>query len=155
MQEKIDGTNPPDKDDFREGNTVTVKAEPQEINEKCLATSLGFCVPLLALIPIGLATQVEVPGLSSMIGDVNAQLQAANTQIQEQLGLFNPEVAVQVDAINKQLAQYGTDLGTVAGALSLIAAGILAGTIIYDACAPEGEQSSVNELRLQGSSGKT
>lgn len=38
----------------------------------------------------------------------------------------------------KQLAQYGTDLGTVAGALALIAAGILAGTIIYDACAPEG-----------------
>ena len=89
-----------------------------------------------------------------MVGDVNAQLQNANTQMQQQLGLFNPEVAVQVDAINQQLAQYGTDLGTVAGALALIAAGILAGTIIYDACAPEGSQSSVNELRLEGSSGK-
>ena len=83
-----------------------------------------------------------------MVGDVNAQLQ-------QQIGLFNPEVAVQVDAINQQLAQYGTDLGTVAGALALIAAGILAGTVIYDACAPEGSQSSVNELRLEGSSGKT
>lgn len=134
---------------------MTVKAEPQEINEKCLATSLGFGVPLLALIPVGLATQVELPGLSSMIGDVNAQLQAANTQIQEQLGLFNPEVAVQVGAINKQLAQYGTDLGTVAVALSLIAAGILAGTIIYDNCSPEGATSSVQDLRLEGSSGKT
>lgn len=90
-----------------------------------------------------------------MVGDVNAQLQNVNTQMQQQLGLFNPEVAVQVDAINKQLAQYGTDLGTVAGALALIAAGILAGTIIYDACAPEGSQSSVNDLRLEGSSGKT
>jgi len=70
-----------------------------------------------------------------MVGDVNAQLQNVNTQMQQQLGLFNPEVAVQVDAINKQLAQYGT--------------------IIYDACAPEGSQSSVNELRLEGSSGKT
>ena len=90
-----------------------------------------------------------------MVGDVNAQLQNANTQMQQQLGLFNPEVAVQVDAINQQLAQYGTDLGTVAGALALIAAGILAGTIIYDACAPEGSQSSVNDLRLEGSSGKT
>lgn len=90
-----------------------------------------------------------------MVGDVNAQLQNVNTQMQQQLGLFNPEIAVQVDAINKQLAQYGTDLGSVAGALALIAAGILAGTIIYDACAPEGSQSAVNELRLQGSSGKT
>ena len=130
-------------------------AEPREVNEKCLATSLGFGLPLLALIPVGLATQVELPGLSSMVGDVNAQLQNANTQLQQQIGLFNPEVAVQVDAINQQLAQYGTDLGTVAGALALIAAGILAGTIIYDACAPEGSQSSVNELRLEGSSGKT
>ncbi|OAA15911.1 hypothetical protein Caferm_04455 [Corynebacterium afermentans subsp. afermentans] len=130
-------------------------AEPREVNEKCLATSLGFGLPLLALIPVGLATQVELPGLSNMVGDVNAQLQNVNTQMQQQLGLFNPEVAVQVDAINKQLAQYGTDFGTVAGALALIAAGILAGTIIYDACAPEGSQSSVNELRLEGSSGKT
>ena len=130
-------------------------AEPREVNEKCLATSLGFGLPLLALIPVGLATQMEIPGLSNMVGDVNAQLQNANTQLQQQLGLFNPEVAVQVDAINQQLAQYGTDLGTVAGALALIAAGILAGTIIYDACAPEGSQSSVNELRLEGSSGKT
>ncbi|MHC2849587.1 hypothetical protein ACUXOC_001038 [Corynebacterium mucifaciens] len=30
-----------------------------------------------------------------------------------------------MDAINKQLAQYGTDLGTVAATLALIAAGIL------------------------------
>ena len=58
-----------------------------------------------------------------MVGDVNAQLQNVNTQMRQQLGLFNPEVAVQVDAINKQLAQYGTDFGTVAGALALIAAG--------------------------------
>lgn len=130
-------------------------AESREVNEKCLATSLGFGLPLLALIPVGLATQVELPGLSNLVGDVNAQLQNANTQLQQQIGLFNPEVAVQVDTINQQLAQYGTDLGTVAGALALIAAGILAGTIIYDACAPEGSQSSVNELRLEGSSGKT
>ena len=75
-----------------------------------------------------------------MVGDVNAQLQNVNTHMQ-QLGLFTPEVAVQVDAINKQLAQYGTDLGTVAGVLALIAAGILAGTIIYDACAPEGSRA--------------
>ena len=69
-----------------------------------------------------------------MVGDVNAELQ-------QQIGLFNPEVAVQVDAINQQLAQYGTDFGTVAGALALIAAGILAGTVIYDACAPEGSRA--------------
>ena len=121
---------------------------------KCVATSLGFGLPLLALIPLGLASQMEIPGLSNVVADANAQLQAANTQIQQQLGLFNPEIAAQVDAANKQLAQFGADLGTVAAGLALIAAGILAGTLIYDNCSPEGG-SSVKDLELKGSSGKT
>ena len=121
---------------------------------KCVATSLGFGLPLLALIPLGLATQMEIPGLSNVVADANAQLQAANTQIQQQLGLFNPEIAAQVDAANRQLAQFGADLGTVAAGLALIAAGILAGTLIYDNCSPEGG-SSVKDLELKGSSGNT
>ena len=121
---------------------------------KCVATSLGFGLPLLALIPLGLASQMEIPGLSSVVADANAQLQAANTRIQQQLGLFNPEIAAQVDAANRQLAQFGADLGTVAAGLALIAAGILAGTLIYDNCSPEGG-SSVKDLELKGSSGKT
>ena len=78
-----------------------------------------------------------------------------NTQIQQQAGLFNPEVAVRVDEINKQLGQFGMNVGTLAGGLALLAAGILAGTIIYDNCAPEGATSSVLDLRLEGSSGNT
>jgi len=121
---------------------------------KCVATSLGFGLPLLALIPLGLATQMEIPGLSDVVADANAQLQAANTQIQQQLGLFNPEIAAQVDAANQQLAQFDADLGTVAAGIALIAAGILAGTLIYDDCSPNGG-SSVKDLELKGSSGKT
>ncbi|MGV0372908.1 hypothetical protein ACUY2A_05910, partial [Corynebacterium pilbarense] len=121
---------------------------------KCVATSVGFGLPLLALIPLGLATQMEIPGLSNVVADANAQLQAANTQIQQQLGLFNPEIAAQVDAANRQLAQFGADLGTVAAGIALIAAGILAGTLIYDNCSPNGG-SSVKDLELKGSSGKT
>ncbi|RUQ12203.1 hypothetical protein D8M31_08170, partial [Corynebacterium genitalium] len=122
---------------------------------KCVATSLGFGLPLLALIPLGLASQMEIPGLSNVVADANAQLQAANTQIQQQLGLFNPEIAAQVDAANKQLAQFGADLGAVAAGLALISAGILAGTLIYDNCSPNGGGSSVKDLELKGSSGKT
>ena len=122
---------------------------------KCVATSLGFGLPLLALIPLGLATQMEIPGLSNVVADANAQLQAANTRIQQQLGLFNPEIAAQVDAANKQLAQFGAGLGTVAAGIALIAAGILAGTLIYDNCSPNGGGSSVKDLELKGSSGKT
>ena len=122
---------------------------------KCAATAVGFGLPLLALIPLGLATQMEIPGLSDFVAQANAQVQAANTQIQQQLGLFNPQIAVQVDAVNKQLAQFGTDAATVAGGLALIAAGILAGTILYNNCSPNGGGSSVTDLRLEGSSGNT
>ena len=121
---------------------------------KCAATAVGFGLPLLALIPIGLATQMQIPGLSDFAAQANAQIQAANTQIQQQAGLFNPQLAAQVDAVNQQLGKFGADLGTVAGGLALIAAGILAGTLIYDNCSPNGG-SSVKDLELKGSSGKT
>ena len=135
-----------------DGNKTTEKVGID--TGKCVATSLGFGLPLLALIPLGLASQMDIPGLSDVVADANAQLQAANTQIQQQLGLFNPEIAAQVDAANQQLAQFGADLGTVAAGIALIAAGILAGTLIYDNCSPNGG-SSVKDLELKGSSGKT
>ncbi|MDK8824251.1 YPDG domain-containing protein [Corynebacterium coyleae] len=121
---------------------------------KCVATSVGFGLPLIALLPIGLATQLEIPGLSDIAAQTNAQIQNFNTQMQRQLGVFNPQLASQVDAINSQLARYGTDIGTVLGGLALIAAGILAGTIIYDNCSPNGG-SSIKNLELRGSSGNT
>ena len=121
---------------------------------KCVATSVGFGLPLIALLPIGLATQLEIPGLSDIAAQANAQIQNFNTQMQRQLGVFNPQMASQVDAINSQLARYGTDIGTVLGGLALIAAGILAGTIIYDNCSPNGG-SSIKNLELKGSSGNT
>ncbi len=122
---------------------------------KCAATAVGFGLPLLALIPIGLATQMQIPGLSDFVAQANAQIQAANTQIQQQAGLFNPQLAAQVDAVNQQLGKFGADVATVAGGLALIAAGILAGTLIYDNCSPNGASSSVKDLELKGSSGKT
>lgn len=98
---------------------------------------------------------MHIPGLSEFGAEANARLQDVNTQIQQQAGLFNPEVAVRVDEINKQLGQFGLNVGTPAGGLALLAAGILAGTIIYDNRSPEGATSFVQDLRLEGSSGNT
>ena len=122
---------------------------------KCIATSVGFGLPLITLLPIGLATQFEIPGLSDIAAQANAQIQNVNTQVQRQLGLFNPQLASQVVAMNAQSGQYGTDIGIVLGGLALISAGILAGTIIYDNCSPNGGGSSVKDLELKGSSGRT
>lgn len=139
------------------GNESTEKVDnrtPDIDTAKCVATSVGFGLPLIALLPIGLATRLEIPSLSDFAAQANAQIQNFNTQIQQQAGIFNPHMASQVNAINAKLAQYGTDIATVVGSLALIAAGILAGTIIYDNCSPTGG-SSVKNLELKGSSGKT
>ena len=136
-----------------EAKTVTVAGK---VNAgACAASAVGFGLPLIALLPLGLASQVQIPVLSDLAGQVEAQLQAANTRIQQQAGIFNPEMARQAERINAQLRTVGADLGMVVAGIALIAAGILAGTIIYDNCKPGGPSSSVKDLELQGSSGKT
>ena len=123
---------------------------------KCVATSLGFGLPLIALLPIGLATQMDIPGVTPIANEVSSRIEQANSQIQQQLGIFNPQMAGQVAEINARLKEVGADLSTVAAGIALIAAGILAGTLIYDNCSPNGGfNSSVKDLELKGSSGKT
>ena len=123
--------------------------------KRCVATSVGFGLPLLALIPIGLATQTAIPGLTPVVEQYSEQIRLANVRIQQEMGVFNPEIALQVEVINKQLRQFGLDVATVGAGLALIAAGILTGTIIYDNCTPGGIGSSVQDLELKGSSGKS
>ncbi|OIR41905.1 hypothetical protein BJP08_06555 [Corynebacterium sp. NML140438] len=147
-----------DKINVRDGvgnkaQTVTVAGK---VNAgACAATAVGFGLPLIALLPLGLASQIQIPVLSDLAGQVEAQLQAANTRIQQQAGIFNPEMARQAERINAQLRTVGADLGMVVAGIALIAAGVLAGTFIYDACKPGGPSSSVKDLELKGSSGKT
>ena len=123
---------------------------------KCVATTLGFGLPLIALLPIGLATQMDIPGVTPIANEISVRLEQANSQIQQQLGIFNPQMAGQVAEINARLKEVGGDLSMVAAGIALIAAGILAGTLIYDNCSPNGGfNSSVKDLELKGSSGKT
>lgn len=121
---------------------------------KCIASAMGFGLPLIALLPLGLATQVQIPVLSDLAAQVNAQLKDVNTRIQQQIGVFDPQLAVQAERINDQLGKVGADLGMVAAAIALIAAGVLAGTLVYSNCNPNGPLSSVEDLEIKGSSGK-
>ena len=135
--------------------TVTVQ-KPGVDTGKCVATSLGFGLPLIALLPIGLATQIDLPGVTPIVNEVSARLDLANSQIQQQMGIFNPQLAGQMADINNHLKGIGADLSMVAAGIALIAAGILAGTLIYDNCSPDGGfTSSVKDLEVKGSSGNT
>ena len=103
-----------------------------KIGERCLATGLGAGIPLLFLIPVGLASQLNIPGLKEFVAPIDAQIQALNTQLQKQAGIFQGPLAGQAAAFDTQLKRFGLNASSIA----LIAAGALAIGLIADACTP-------------------
>ena len=142
--------------------TVTVEQpnvgdrdKPEIDTGKCVASALGFGLPMIALLPLGLASQVDVPGLTPIANQLSARLEQVNSQIQQQIGVYNPQMASQVAEINARLKSVGADLFTVVTSLALITAGILTGTMIYKNCVPDGTTDvTVEDLKLKGSSGQ-
>lgn len=103
-------------------------AAPEVDLAKCLPVALGLGIPLLALIPLGVAAQSGLPGLEP----VTQQLELANAAIQQQLGIFEPALAQQVADINA---------AAVVGGVAFLAAGVAAAVIIADSCKPGGLSS--------------
>ncbi|PAT14382.1 hypothetical protein CKJ84_08650 [Corynebacterium sp. NML 120412] len=124
--------------------------EPAIDKGKCAASAVGFGLPLLALIPVGLATQMSIPGVSEFVENTSKEIERANAQIQQNLGMFNPQTAQALSQMNEELRKAGFDLATVGAGFAVIVAGIIAGTIIYDNCAPGGLGGS--SVKLDGSS---
>ena len=102
---------------------------------KCVAALAGWGVPLLALIPLGLATQLNIPGMDN--------IQAMGQQIANQFNdavqqaLSNPALA----QLNAVLAENGQTIGMAAGALGAIALGIAALSTISTACSDGGSST--------------
>ena len=103
-----------------------------KVGERCLATGLGVGIPLLFLIPVGLASQLNIPGLKEFVAPIDGQIQALNTQLQKQAGIFQGPLAGQAAAFDAQLKRFGINANTIA----LVAAGALAIGLIADACTP-------------------
>ncbi|WP_165765681.1 Rib/alpha-like domain-containing protein [Corynebacterium hadale] len=109
---------------------------------KCSAAAIGFGLPLLAIVPLAIASQAAIPGLAGFREQVAVQIEQVNSQIQNGLGIMNPQIAKQVSDINGQLRQYGTNVATIGGGLLLFAAGIGVTALIVDSCKPGGPTSS-------------
>ena len=124
-----------------DGSSIGSIGEGSSANEKCVPTLLGWGIPLLALIPLGIATQVSIPGLDGIKAQVNAQVQNINNQLQNQFGLMNPALAAQAEQINNQLRAAGADLGKVLGGLALLGVGIAMIASIAVNCTPGAEDS--------------
>ncbi len=117
----------------------------QDQKGRCLASSIGGVgLPLLLLIPIGLAATTGVPGLEPAIKQFNAQIEAANIQIQQQLGIYNPQLAAQAAQVNAQLKEFGMNMVTGAAVLVLIPALIAGSVLTAKNCTP-GDQIGSSE----------
>lgn len=110
---------------------------------KCAASVVGAVSPLLLLIPLGILTQVRIPGLEGLQAQVNSAIRETNARIQEGLGIFNEDRANRAANINDALAIVNPEtIGLALGSLALIAAGLVVGDAVLRACGLEEATSS-------------
>ncbi|STD70322.1 hypothetical protein [Corynebacterium renale] len=108
--------------------------------QKCVATGLGLGIPFLALVPLALGQELNIPGAKEMNARISQQIQDANTALQQRAGIFNPQLAQWVDNLNNTLKSPQVQRGLrLAG---LLAYGLVAGLTIADQCMPAEKQSS-------------
>lgn len=122
-----DGKDGRDGKDGKDGKDAS-----SQLSDDCRDALLGWGIPLLALIPLGIAAQVAIPGLENIKRGIDEQLQAVNTQLQQQLDMLNPELAAQAKALNDA----GNGLVGVLAGLGLVALGVTALMSILNKCVP-------------------
>ncbi|MEH0148112.1 hypothetical protein V6D40_10650 [Corynebacterium sp. Q4381] len=116
---------------------------PREVDGKCIAALAGLTAPLLLLIPLGILTQVKIPGLEHVHAQINAAIQNVNAKLQEGLGIYDKERAEAAAGINQALAIVNPQtLALAGGSLVLVAAGLLIGDGVLRTCGYEEATSS-------------
>ncbi|WJY96472.1 hypothetical protein [Corynebacterium fournieri] len=134
-----------------------------ELDGKCIAGIVGLSAPLLLAIPLGILSQVQIPGLEGVSAQINGAIQQANDQIQRGLGIYDEDRAQRAAGFQAAFnIQNPEMIGMAAGALGAITLGLLAVDGVMRACGAEEYTSSYmvgkatgNETLMNGSSGKT
>ena len=122
--------------------TLTGSSQESGLPGKCKVALLGLGVPLLALIPVALVSQLALSGASQLGDQIGAQIRQANSAIQSQVGLLNPQVASQVEAANAALKQFGLTAGSAALAVAGAGVGLTLLAGVLAACLGNGSSSS-------------
>ena len=144
------------------GTRVEEKGSSAELDGKCIAGIVGLTAPLLLAIPLGILSQVQIPGLEGVSAQINGAIQQANDQIQRGLGIYDEDRAQRAAGIQGAFSIENPQmLGMAAGALGAISLGLLAVDGVMRACGAEEYTSSYmigkatdNETLMNGSSGK-
>ena len=145
------------------GNRVEQKGSSAELDGKCIAGIVGLTAPLLLAIPLGILSQVQIPGLEGLSAQVNDAIREANDQIQRGLGIYDNERAQRAASFQGALSVENQEmLGLAAGSLAAITLGLLIVDGVLRACGQEEMTSSYklgeatdSEFLKYGSSGKT
>ena len=143
--------------------TQTTNGSSAELDGKCIAGIVGLSAPLLLAIPLGILSQVQIPGLEGVSAQINGAIQQANDQIQRGLGIYDEDRAQRAAGFQAAFnIQNPEVIGMAAGALGAITLGLLAVDGVMRACGAEEYTSSYmvgkatgNETLMNGSSGKT
>lgn len=122
--------------------TLTGSSQESGLPGKCKVALLGLGVPLLALIPVALVSQLALGGASQIGDQLGAQIRNANSAIQSQIGLMNPQVASQVESANAALKQFGLTAGSAALAVAGAGVGLTLLAGVLAACLGDGSSSS-------------
>ncbi|MDY6049988.1 MAG: Rib/alpha-like domain-containing protein [Corynebacterium sp.] len=108
-------------------------AENMSVNGKCVGALVGLGVPLLLLLPLGLLTQVRIPGLEGLAAQINGQIAEINTQVQKSLGIFDEQMAAAAGGVQIP----ARELATVGGILAAMTIGLLIADAVAQECAPD------------------
>ena len=141
---------------------------------KCIATGMGvgFGLPLVLLAPLGLASQVSLPGVTQWQEQINGQIAEMNARIADEtagLGLYNEDLARTVNEVNARIAEIGQRFNVhfddpnvryALGGLGVVALGLAIGGAVFAACEPlkgepdGGSNSSTGELSSTAETGE-
>ena len=138
-QANISGDAPATRVSFEAARPCT-EPLPSGSSEQCTAAATSVGLPLLLLIPLGIASQVRVPGIDALSGQLRQQIVDANNRLQQQTGIFNGDAARLAAQLDGYLA--GPEGRALAGA-ALIAAGLLATGYVASNCLPGSSGSSL------------
>ena len=144
-------------------STTQPEKGSSELDGKCIASLVGLSAPLLLAIPLGILSQVQIPGLEGLSAQVNNAIREANDQIQRGLGIYDNDRAQRAADLQGAFSVENPEmLGLAAGSLAAITLGLLIVDGVMRACGQEEMTSSYkigeamdSEFLMHGSSGKS